>query len=44
MSKNFKKIKKWYDMGIYHEKELRVMVEKEQITEEEFEIITGHPY
>lgn len=44
MSKNYKKIKKWYDMGIYHEKELRVMVEKGQITSEEYKLITGEDY
>ena len=43
MSKNYAKIKKWYDMGIYHKKELRVMVQKGQITAEEYEIITGEP-
>ena len=43
-SKNYAKIKKWYDMGIYHEKELKNFVKKGQITEEEYEMITGEVY
>ena len=44
MSRNYNKIKKWYDMGIYHEKELKVCVQKKQITAEEYKLITGEDY
>ena len=44
MSKNYKKIKKWYDMGIYSKERVADMVAKGQITPEEYEKITGEPY
>ena len=44
MSKNYEKIKKWYNMGIYHDEELKVMVEKGQITKAEYKEITGKTY
>lgn len=43
-SKNYDKIKKYYDRGIYTEKHLKVFVEKGQITPAEYEEITGKPY
>lgn len=44
MSKNYKKIKNWYDMGIYSKEKVADMVVKGQITAEEYEMITGEPY
>lgn len=44
MSKNFDKIKKWYDRGIWKEKQVHDAVEKGQLTPEEYELITGQPY
>jgi uncharacterized XkdX family phage protein len=41
MSKNFDKIKKWYDMGIYKIPQMKVFVQKGQITAEEYKLITG---
>lgn len=44
MSKNYKKIKKWYDMGIYNDAQIADFVKKGQLTPEEYELITGQPY
>ena len=44
MSKNFDMIKKWYDRGIWKEPQVRKAVEKGQITEEEYTLITGNEY
>lgn len=44
MSKNYAKIKKWYDMGIYKLAQMKVFVEKGQITVEEYKLITGYDY
>lgn len=44
MSKNYKKIKKYYDMGLYNDKMVADFVVKGQITSEEYELITGQPY
>lgn len=43
-SNNFERIKKWYNQGIWSEDKVRNAVEKNQITPEEFEEITGKPY
>lgn len=44
MSKNYKMIKKYYDMGIYKDKQIHDFVVKGQLTEEEYELITGNPF
>lgn len=44
MSKNYKKIKKYYDMGLYTDAMVANFVVKGQITAEEYELITGNPY
>lgn len=38
-SKDFPKIRKWYRMGIYHEKELADFFEKGKIRQDEMEEI-----
>ena len=43
-SKNFEKIKKWYDDGVWNEARVRNAVAKGMITEEEFEEIVGFKY
>ena len=43
MSKNFEKIKSAYDRGSYTKKMVRALVPK-QITEEEYEMITGEKF
>lgn len=43
-SKNFEKIKKWYDDGVWNEARVRNAVVKGIITEEEFVEITGLEY
>lgn len=43
-SKNFEKIKKWYDDGVWNETRVRNAVVKGMITEEEFTEITGKEY
>lgn len=44
-SKNFEKIKEYYDSGLWSIDRLRNVVGKRLgITEEEFELITGEPY
>lgn len=44
MSKNYKMIKKFYDMGIYKDKQIHDFVVKGQLTAEEYELITDKPY
>lgn len=44
MSKLYKTVKKYYDMGFYSKEKVAVFVEKEKITAEEYELITGEPY
>ena len=44
MSKNYKMIKKFYDMGIYKDKQIQDFVVKGQLTAEEYELITDNPY
>lgn len=44
MSKKFKKVKNYYDSGLWTIKMVRQAVIKHWITAEEFEIITGQPY
>ena len=43
-SKNFDKIKLWYESGFYTKNMVRNMVKKGQITPEEYEEITGEKY
>ena len=43
MSKNFKKVKNYYDKGLWSEARVHVAVGK-WITAEEYEIIVGKPY
>lgn len=43
MSKNFNKVKTYYDLGKWSIAKVKDAVGK-WITEEEFEIITGEPY
>jgi len=40
----FNKIKKYYDMGIYTDAQVRVFVAKGVITPEQYTEITGLPY
>lgn len=44
MSKLYKQVKKYYDMGIYNDAQVAVFVQKGKITPEEYELITGQPY
>lgn len=44
MSKKFKKVKNYYDSGLWTIEMVRQAVIKNWITAEEFEIITGQPY
>lgn len=44
MSKYYNKVKKYYDSGLWSITRVRNAVEKNWITEEEFEIITDEPY
>lgn len=44
MSKNYEKVKKHYDDGLWGEERVRVMVAKSVITAEEFQTITGKVY
>ena len=44
MSKMYKKIKKYYDTGLWSEERVRNMVIKGIITEEEYKDITGNEY
>lgn len=43
-SKNYDKVKRWYDMNMWNETRVRNAVEKEWITEAEFTEITGLEY
>lgn len=43
-SKNFEKVKKYYDEGRWNEARVRNAVVKEWITEEEYKEITGMDY
>ena len=44
MSKNFKKVKEYYLLGLWDKSKVRNAVTKGWITAEEFELITGQPY
>lgn len=44
MSDMYTKIKRWYDSGFWSIKKVRDAVERNWITEEEFEEITGVEY
>lgn len=44
MSALFKTVKKYYNMGLYTNKQVAVFVEKGKLTAEEYELITGEPY
>lgn len=44
MSKNYNKIKKFYDLGLYSNEQIAQFVEKRQLTAIEYEYITGLPY
>lgn len=44
MSKNYAKIKRFYDLGLYSNAQIAQFVEKGQLSEQEYEYITGHPY
>lgn len=43
-SKKFEIVKYYYESGLWKMKRIRNAVEREWITAEEFEIITGVPY
>jgi len=43
-SKNYSKVKRWYDMGMWNETRVRNAVKMGWITEEEFTEITGQAY
>ncbi len=43
-SKNFSKVKRWYDMKMWDETRVRNAVIMKWITEEEFKEITGKDY
>ena len=43
-SKNFEKIKKWYDSGLWSKEQVKKAVVKGQITAAEYQEITGEPY
>lgn len=43
-SKNFKKVKNYYDSGLWNIQRVRNAVEKNWITPEEFKEITGENY
>ena len=44
MSALYKKVKKYYDMGLYNDKMVADFVKKGRLTPEEYELITGQPY
>lgn len=44
MSKNFEKVKKYYDNGIWNKTKVKNAVVKKWITEEEYKEITGEDY
>lgn len=43
-SKNYSKVKHWYDMKMWNESRVRDAVEKKWITAAEFKEITGKEY
>jgi hypothetical protein len=43
-SKNYNKVKRWYDMGMWNEMRVRNAVNMEWITAAEFKEITGKDY
>lgn len=43
-SKNYEKVKRWYDMKMWNETRVRNAVTMNWITEAEFEEITGKAY
>ncbi len=43
MSKNYNKVKTYYDLGLWSKEKVRNVVGK-WITEEEYEMITNEPY
>ena len=43
-SKNFEKVKKYYDNGLWSKAKVKNAVVKEWITAAEYEEITGEPY
>lgn len=44
MSPKFKKVKNYYDRGLWNKKMVADAVVKGWITAEEYELITGEPY
>ena len=44
MSKNYNKVKSYYDRGLWSIERVREAVVKGWITPEEYELITGQPY
>lgn len=44
MSKLYKTVKKYYDMGFYSKEKVALFVTKGQLTAEEYELITGEPF
>lgn len=43
-SKNYNKVKRWYDMGMWNEARIRNAVKMGWITKEEFTEIAGQAY
>jgi uncharacterized XkdX family phage protein len=43
-SKNYQKVKTFFNMNVWSEERVRNAVVKKWITEEEFKEITGNPY
>lgn len=44
MSKNFRKVKTYYDKGLWDEERVKAAVRRKWITEAEYEKITGEKY
>lgn len=44
MSKNYEKINRYYNFGLWSKQRVYNMVEKYVITQEEYEMITGETY
>ena len=44
MSKNFEKVKDYYDRGLWSKERVRKAVIRGWITEEEYALIVGEPY
>lgn len=40
----YSKVKRYYDKGFYSNEQVKVFVEAEKISPEEYEQITGEPY